>query len=99
MVYNGLTKNKGRQPNSQRKMKMTAQEVKRELEKHGQVIAVDKFSKIIIKTSPRKSGYLVSTYFRMDNSYIGCTHIAYNEIENYINYVLNEYQMLNDLYD
>ena len=51
----------------------------------------DKFSFVVIKTSPRKSGYLASTYLK-NGTYVGCTHIAVNELENFIQYQLEGYE-------
>lgn len=51
----------------------------------------DKFSKIVIKSSPRKCGYLVSTFLK-NGTYVGCTHIECDELEDFIKYQLNGYE-------
>lgn len=50
----------------------------------------DKWSKVVIKTSPRKAGYIASTYL-FDGTYAGCKHIQASELEDYIKYVLSDY--------
>ena len=72
-------------------------EDKRILEIGGSITFIDKYTKVILKPSPRKSGYLASTYFR-DGGYIGCKHIACNELENFIKYQLDDYKSLSEIY-
>lgn len=69
------------------------------IRKFGQVVFVDKFSKVVIKTSPRKSGYLASTYTRFDGSYVGCKHINYTELDDFIKYQLDDYKCIDEMYN
>ena len=73
--------------------------VAEKIRKFGQVIFVDKFSKVVIKTSPRKSGYLASTYARLDGSYVGCKHIDATELDDFIKYQLDDYKCLDEIYN
>lgn len=51
----------------------------------------DKFSFVVIKPSPRKSGYVASTYLK-NGVYVGCKHIKVDELEDFIRYQLDDYE-------
>lgn len=50
----------------------------------------DKFSKVVIKSS-KTHGYIASTYTNY-GAYVGCKHLESNEVDDYIKYVLSEYE-------